>query len=106
MPGSTDTHTDEERTIAEWLHQRYERHAHHEGWDTQESTKVAFSDLPPANKRTMLLIARDVLQRERAAKKELAEQVKARMGKEASGGGNWRRVLHQVLDELTGENNA
>ena len=46
--------------LASWLHQRYEKHAHHEGWDTNPQTKVKFEDLPEANKQTMLRMAEDV----------------------------------------------
>ena len=49
--------------LAEWLHQRHEKHAHAEGWNTQKSTKVEFVKLPNANKQVMLLLARDIIQK-------------------------------------------
>lgn len=47
-------------SLAEWMYERYEKHAHTEGWDTQKSTKVSFKDLPEANRKTMELMARDI----------------------------------------------
>ena len=43
--------------LARYMHEEYENAAKHFGWNTQESTKVAFDDLPEANKRLMVHIA-------------------------------------------------
>ena len=62
----------ETNKLAEWLHNRYEKHAHHEGWDTNAQCKVKFKDLPEANRKTMLLVAKDL--------KNLLKEQEAPMG--------------------------
>ena len=49
-----------ERELAKWMHDEYEIIAKQFGWNTQESTKVEFKDLPPLNKDTMLELARRI----------------------------------------------
>lgn len=46
--------------LAIWLHETYEAQAREVGWKTQESCRVKFDELPEANKKVMLKIARDV----------------------------------------------
>ena len=47
--------------LAEFMHNEYEKHAQKTGWNTQETCKVEFLDLPKENKKTMLLVAESVL---------------------------------------------
>ena len=47
--------------LAKWLHDTYEELAKKEGWNTQETTRVSFDNLPEANKRVMLGMADFVL---------------------------------------------
>ena len=47
--------------LAEFMHNEYEKHAQKVGWNTQETCKVEFLDLPKENKKTMLLVAESVL---------------------------------------------
>lgn len=47
--------------LAEIMHETYERQALIEGWTTQESCRVPFAELPEANKRVMLAVAKAVL---------------------------------------------
>jgi hypothetical protein len=50
-----------EAQLAEWLHDSYEEIAKGENWKTQESCKVKFDDLPEENKKTMLELAKKIL---------------------------------------------
>lgn len=43
--------------MAKWLHDNYEEIAKETEWQTQESCKVEFKDLPEKNKQTMLKLA-------------------------------------------------
>jgi 16S rRNA C1402 (ribose-2'-O) methylase RsmI len=43
--------------LARYLHEAYEEIAKNNDWNTQENCKVDFSDLPIANKNTMILLA-------------------------------------------------
>jgi hypothetical protein len=43
--------------LAEYLHNSYELIAKKTNWNTQESCKVKFKDLPSENKTTMILLA-------------------------------------------------
>jgi len=47
--------------LAEWLHDNYEQLAKAENWQTQETTRVKFEDLPTENKATMLALADKML---------------------------------------------
>ena len=47
--------------LAKWLHDTYEAIAKEKDWNTQQSCKVEFDDLPDANKRTMIEIADRIL---------------------------------------------
>lgn len=40
--------------LANFIHLEYERFAQKCSWDTNDKCKVAFDDLPEANKKTML----------------------------------------------------
>jgi len=48
--------------LARLMHESYEGHARRVGWETQDSCRVAFDDLPEENRRTMLAVAGDVLE--------------------------------------------
>ncbi len=48
--------------LAEFMHREYERIAKKTGWETQQVTRTSFDTLPEANKRTMLELARRVIQ--------------------------------------------
>lgn len=43
--------------LAVWLHENYEEIAYEEKWNTQQSTKVNFDDLPEENKQVMLRLS-------------------------------------------------
>lgn len=43
--------------LAKWLHDNYEEIEKKQNWNTQQSCKVEFDNLPDANKRTMIDIA-------------------------------------------------
>lgn len=43
--------------LAKWMHDQYEEIASEMGWNTQESTKVEFEDLPASNRATMIELA-------------------------------------------------
>jgi len=58
--------------LANFMHLEYERFAQKTNWDTNEKCKVAFDDLPEANKKTMLLLAESVLER---IKKEIVDKL-------------------------------
>ena len=47
----------ERETLAKWLHDTYEKIAMEVTWKTQEHCRVAFSELPPKNKKVMILLA-------------------------------------------------
>jgi hypothetical protein len=40
--------------VAQYFHYAYEEAARREGWETQERSRVAWRDLPEANRRTMV----------------------------------------------------
>lgn len=48
------------RELAEWLHYNYELFSKVHCWDTQQSCKVDFEDLPQSNKKVMLSLARKI----------------------------------------------
>ena len=47
-------------TLAEWLHNTYEKIAKEENWETQKDCQVAFKDLPEENQHTMLALAQAI----------------------------------------------
>ena len=47
--------------MAEWLHERYEKSAKFNDWETNKSCQVEFDDLPEENKKTMMDVAKDIL---------------------------------------------
>lgn len=47
--------------LAEIMHDVYEKESRAAGWNTQEACHVPFGELPEANKRVMLQVARAVL---------------------------------------------
>ena len=49
--------------LAEWLHDQYEEIAKEKGWQTQESTKTKFENLPEENKKTMIELAQRIINR-------------------------------------------
>ncbi|MFA6067548.1 MAG: hypothetical protein WC810_03105 [Janthinobacterium sp.] len=52
-----------EEDLAVFMHTNYELLAIDEGWSTQEKCKVKFDDLPEANKRVMLKLAKAIKER-------------------------------------------
>lgn len=46
--------------FAEWLHDNYERISKVQNWDTQKDCQTKFEDLPEANKKVMLSMARKI----------------------------------------------
>lgn len=57
----TIKHIMNNKELAKFMHDRYEYHSKRLGWNTQESCKVEFKDLPDNNKVVMLKVARDVI---------------------------------------------
>ena len=49
--------------LATFMHDEYEKMAKVVGWKTQESCRVEFKDLPPANKTVMIAVAEAVYKR-------------------------------------------
>ena len=47
--------------LAKIFHDAYEKIAKRQNWETQESCKVEFEDLPVENRNTMILTAREVI---------------------------------------------
>ena len=47
--------------LAKWLHDNYEEIAWEKDWDTQESCKVDFNELPEENKAVMIAMAERLL---------------------------------------------
>lgn len=45
------------RSLAEFMHDEYDKAAQKLGWKTQESCRVEFADLPQKNRETMLYVA-------------------------------------------------
>lgn len=54
---------DDVERLARELHETYEREAEIMGWQTQEGTSVAFDNLPEANRKTMLGVAKSIIER-------------------------------------------
>jgi ribosomal protein S14 len=48
--------------LAEMFHDFYESYAQAKGWETNKASRVAFSELPEANRATMLCTASSVLE--------------------------------------------
>ena len=48
--------------LAKFMHEMYEDKARLYGWETQEKSRVAFRDLPPENAKTMLAVAKEVIE--------------------------------------------
>ena len=65
-------------------------------WDTNEKCKVAFDDLPEANKKTMLLVAESVLER---IKKEIVDKLLIKCECENGECLNCQRLC-EVIDNL------
>jgi len=49
--------------LAKYMHNNYEFFSKIEGWDTQNSCKVEFENLPKENKKVMLQVANVVMQK-------------------------------------------
>jgi len=49
--------------LAKFMHEKYEDYAKQVGWNTQDSCKVDFFDLPQKNRMTMILVAGAILQK-------------------------------------------
>jgi hypothetical protein len=47
--------------IAHAFHDSYEKQADEHGWQTQESTRVAWEDLPEQNRTLMIAVVSDLL---------------------------------------------
>ena len=47
--------------LAKFMHVEYEKQAIKVGWNTQDSCKVDFDDLPEKNKQVMLAVAKAIL---------------------------------------------
>jgi len=48
--------------LARFMHETYEDRARFYDWETQEKSRVAFEDLPPENAKTMLAVAKEVIE--------------------------------------------
>ena len=53
--------------LAMFMHDKYEYYAVKNGWKTQAQCRVAFNDLPDANKNTMICVAEHILELEESA---------------------------------------
>ena len=63
--------------LAEYMHERYEKHAKENSWETQKITRIKFENLPEENKKTMQDLAIDILiWREKALKEQKQKQEK------------------------------
>ena len=49
--------------LAKIMHNEYESEAIKNNWKTQENCQVAFEDLPPENKETMIAVAEALLEK-------------------------------------------
>jgi hypothetical protein len=49
--------------LANFIHLEYERFAQKSGWETNKECRVAFHDLPEANRKTMIWVAESILER-------------------------------------------
>jgi hypothetical protein len=49
--------------LANFIHLEYERFAQKSGWETNKECRVAFNDLPEANRKTMIWVAESILER-------------------------------------------
>jgi hypothetical protein len=61
MPERASTRFQVVDRIAFAFHWEYERAARREGWETQQTTQVAWDDLPEENRLTMLATVRALL---------------------------------------------
>src|SRR3990167_4565015 len=80
--------------LANFIHLEYERFAQKTNWDTNEKCKVAFDDLPEANKKTMLLVAESVLAE---IKQKLLDKSTFEGGVSSNG---WYQIYKDDLDSI------
>jgi hypothetical protein len=48
--------------LAKFMHEEYENSAKLFGWESQEKCRVPFEELPPANAKTMLNVAKLIIE--------------------------------------------
>ena len=80
--------------LANFIHLEYERFSQKCGWDTNDKCKVAFDDLPEANKKTMLYVAESILEK---IKNEIIEKSTFEGGVSSNG---WYQIYKDDLDSI------
>ena len=100
-----------EEAVARWLHDDYEASARVVGWETQESCRVPWADLPAANQAVMLLTARAVralvereVAKERALTREKVREAVVRTNADARDG-KWI-IADEVVSRVLGDHPA
>ena len=48
--------------LARFMHETYEDKARLYGWETQEKSRVPFEKLPPENAKTIIAVAKEVVE--------------------------------------------
>ena len=93
--------------LAMFMHDKYEYYAVKNGWKTQAQCRVAFNDLPDANKNTMICVAEHILELEESAitehDNEIISEIEKKMEKEAQHKSKQNRVFHQGRYDLLTE---
>lgn len=74
----------------------YERFAQKSGWETNKECRVAFNDLPEANRKTMIWVAESILER---IKKEIEDKLLIKCECENGECPNCQRLC-EVIDNL------
>jgi hypothetical protein len=57
-----ETKKDQVIRLAKFMHEEYENSAKLFGWESQEKCRVPFEELPPANAKTMLNVAKLIIE--------------------------------------------
>jgi len=79
MKKKTNTPKEMDYELAKFMHDEYEMYAKKVGWETQESTKTIFDELPLANREVMLWVAKSVRIKLLQAEIERLERMKRKL---------------------------
>jgi hypothetical protein len=82
--------------VAKIILLEYERFAQKSGWETNKECRVAFNDLPEANRKTMIWVAESILER---IKKEIEDKLLIKCECENGECPNCQRLC-EVIDNL------
>ena len=82
--------------LANFIHLEYERFAQTSGWKTNKECRVAFNDLPEANRKTMILVAESILVK---FKKELEDKLLIKCECENGDCSNCSRLC-EIIDNI------